>query len=94
MKPTQLPATTPASSGEFYTAPFGPGGTWNLYEVVGCESGIPATMYDAEVAASTRPNPLGTGLVPGHLPTLETREGSICSATPHRNEGLLDGHYR
>ena len=72
--PAALPPASPQTAGAFFTAPFGPGGTWNLYEVVGVNNGEPQTWYNAEVAASTKPNPFGTGVVAGHLPTLESRE--------------------
>jgi hypothetical protein len=93
---TGTPAT-PHNNGNFFTAPFGPGGTWNLYEVVGTGTGVPATWYDAEVAASTKPNLFGAGIAVGHLPTLESREeGYTLSYLAGMQTiwlGLTDDHF-
>ncbi|MDB6135514.1 MAG: autotransporter-associated beta strand repeat protein [Verrucomicrobiales bacterium] len=54
-----MPAQSP-----FYTGPHGPGGTWNLYQVVS----VPATFISARTAAKTR-TAASTGL-PGVTSTL------------------------
>ena len=51
--------------GTIYTAPFGPGGTWNLYQVVR----VSETWAKACEKAQTMPNPLGSTELHGHLVT-------------------------
>ena len=49
--------------GTLFTAPFGPGGTWNLYKVVNTQM----TWTDAQSAAERSVDPLGNTGKPGHL---------------------------
>ncbi|MEK7950034.1 hypothetical protein [Luteolibacter soli] len=49
--------------GTLFTAPFGPGGTWNLYKVVS----TPMTWTEAQSAAERSVDPLGKTGKPGHL---------------------------
>jgi hypothetical protein len=49
--------------GTLFTAPFGAGGTWNLYKVVN----RPMTWTDAQSAAERSVDPLGNTGKPGHL---------------------------
>jgi len=60
-----------AGDGEYYTGPYGPGGTWNLYKVVGGAEGVRASWYDAHLN-STNSDPIG-GIVPGHLVSIHSR---------------------
>ena len=64
--PLNLP-TSVLGDGEFFTAPMGPGGTWNLYELVGVTNGTAATFIDAETIASNKVDPSGLTSLPGHL---------------------------
>lgn len=59
-------AAQPAEHGTFFTAPYGPGGTWNLYQT----NSIPATWTKAQAAAEATPDPLGKTGKPGHLVTI------------------------
>ena len=55
------------SNGEpFYTAPFGAGGTWNLYQVVR----VSETWAKAAAQAKAMPAPLGDSALAGHLVTI------------------------
>jgi hypothetical protein len=67
--PNALPAPE-LSDREFYTAPFGPGGTWHLYEVVGLRHGQVDSWWNA-YQASTNLNPVIATNVPGHLVTID-----------------------
>lgn len=49
--------------GTYLTAPFGPGGTWNLYQT----NNIPATWTDAQAQAEAKVDPLGGSGKKGHL---------------------------
>ena len=49
--------------GTLFTAPFGPGGTWNLYRTVS----TPMTWTEAQSAAERAVDPLGKTGKPGHL---------------------------
>ncbi|RYD63491.1 MAG: hypothetical protein EOP83_12030 [Verrucomicrobiaceae bacterium] len=59
--PAALQAGYP--EGTLFTAPFGPGGTWNLYKSVS----TPMTWTDAQSAAERSVDPLGKTGKPGHL---------------------------
>ncbi|MEK7950035.1 lectin-like protein [Luteolibacter soli] len=61
MAPLSAHAAWP--DGTLFTAPFGPGGTWNLYKTVS----TPMTWVDAEAAAERSVDPLGKTGKPGHL---------------------------
>ena len=63
--PNALPAPV-LSDRELYTAPFGPGGTWNLYEVVGFRHGRVDTWYNAFLN-STNLDPVASTGLRGHL---------------------------
>lgn len=56
----------PAPHGTYLTAPYGPGGTWNLYQT----NSIPSTWSQAQVKAEATPDPLGKTGKPGHLVTI------------------------
>ncbi len=49
-------------------APFGPGGTWNVYRVVD----VAATFPEAVKRAAAEPEPTGTAGVKGHLATISS----------------------
>jgi hypothetical protein len=49
--------------GTLFTAPFGPGGTWNLYKTVS----TPMSWTEAQSAAERSVDPLGKSGKPGHL---------------------------
>ena len=72
--PFNLPLESPLEDGDFFTAPHGPGDTWNLYQVVGLDEGGPATWIDAENRASATVDPSGLTAVAGHLVSLHSRE--------------------
>ncbi|MEK7950031.1 lectin-like protein [Luteolibacter soli] len=59
--PASLQAAWP--DGTLFTAPFGPGGTWNLYQAVS----KPMTWTEAQSAAERLVDPLGKTGKPGHL---------------------------
>ena len=66
--PTSLPAgTRPLPDLEYFTAPYGPNGTWNLYAIVGGDRGERIGWYEAHVDAVSRIDPLGSSGKPGHL---------------------------
>lgn len=50
----------------FLTAPYGPGGTWNLYQT----NNRPLTWARAQAEAASTPDPLGGTGKPGHLVTI------------------------
>lgn len=54
--------------GEFITAPYGPGGTWNLYQV----GKTPLTWLAAQKLAAGTTDPLGGSGKPGHLPVISS----------------------
>jgi hypothetical protein len=72
--PRELPANEVSGNPTFYTAPFGPGGTWNLYQFRGTQADRPRTWTDAENQAAATPNPSGTSAVPGHLADVTQRQ--------------------
>ena len=67
--PNALPEA--AGDGEYYTGPYGPGGTWNLYKVVGGAEGYPTSWYNAYLN-STNADPVG-GVIRGHLVSIHSR---------------------
>ena len=67
--PNALPEA--AGDGEYYTGPYGPGGTWNLYKVVGGAEGVRASWFHA-YTSSTNNDPIG-GIAPGHLVSIHSR---------------------
>ena len=74
--PQNLPAPGPGLPVEFFTAPFGPGGSWNLYtegaaDLPGDE---PITWYEAHTAATNRIDPLAATSLPGHLVAITSPE--------------------
>jgi hypothetical protein len=71
--PIGLP-TGPLTDGQFFTAPFGAGDTWNLYQIVGGESGLPSTWYDAQLAANATVDPSGLTGQTGNLVSIGSRE--------------------
>lgn len=52
-----------ASDGTCFTAPYGPGGTWNLYRTVS----VPMTWTQAQTRAEATIDPLGNSGKPGHI---------------------------
>ena len=66
--PLNLPAPGPGAP-RYYTGPFGPGGTWNLYGEFGRDlpGETPVTWYEAHVAATNAPDPLMQTTNYGHL---------------------------
>jgi hypothetical protein len=68
------PLNLPVSAPVLYTAQTGPGGTWNLYQLVGAVNGngVPATWWNAHNAAITKSDPTGTTAKLGHLPFIGT----------------------
>ncbi|YCM42056.1 LamG-like jellyroll fold domain-containing protein [Verrucomicrobiaceae bacterium 227] len=66
------PTTLPAPGHTLYTAQTGPGGTWNLYQIVGGfgTSGMGTTWWNAHNAAITAPDPSGVPGLLGHLPSI------------------------
>jgi hypothetical protein len=57
-----------ASAGELFTAPFGEGGTWNVYQVI--EQSV--TWNEAKLGAQELKLPVGDARLPGHLVTLSS----------------------
>jgi hypothetical protein len=81
LAPASLQAGSP--DGTLFTAPFGPGGTWNLYKTVS----KPMTWTDAQSAAERSVDPLGNTGKPGHL---------ICIGSAAENMFVyqkVQGHY-
>lgn len=70
--PLALPAQGGLNDGIFFTAPFGAGDSWNLYEVVGVDVGLPANWIDAETLASNTLDPSGLTSLPGHLADVQS----------------------
>ncbi|RYD63489.1 MAG: hypothetical protein EOP83_12020, partial [Verrucomicrobiaceae bacterium] len=69
--------------GTLFTAPFGPGGTWNLYKTVS----VPMTWTEAQSAAERSVDPLGKTGKPGHL---------VCISSAAENMFVyqkVQGHY-
>ncbi|MEK7950032.1 lectin-like protein [Luteolibacter soli] len=69
--------------GTLFTAPFGPGGTWNLYKSVA----TPMSWTEAQSAAERSVDPLGKTGKPGHL---------ICISSAAENMFVyqkVTGHY-
>ncbi len=74
--PTNLPEPT-ALDGQYFTAPTGPTGGWNLYFVEGVTSGPVRTFWDAYNVTTTNVDPVG-GTTQGHLLTVQSfRENQI-----------------
>ncbi|MEM7396811.1 MAG: lectin-like protein, partial [Verrucomicrobiota bacterium] len=71
--PFNLP-TAPVTAGDFYTAPFATKGTWNLYNIVGRETGNPDLWYNAAVEGAQSLDPSGLTADFGHLVSLHSRE--------------------
>ncbi len=57
-----------AQHGQYLTAPFGPGGTWNLYQAWT----IPETWMQAQTRSETTVDPLGKSGKMGHLVTISS----------------------
>ncbi|MEO5915432.1 MAG: lectin-like protein [Luteolibacter sp.] len=55
-----------APHGTYFTAPYGPGGTWNLYRT----NNAPMTWTQAQTNAEATVDPLGNSGKPGHLVTI------------------------
>ncbi len=72
--PLALPADEITNNPTYHTAPFGPGGTWNLYQLVGAAADRPRTWANAEATAQARPDPSGLTTVPGHLADVTQRQ--------------------
>jgi hypothetical protein len=72
--PLELPGGEVANNPTFHTAPFGPGGTWNLYQFVGTAVDRPRTWASAQATAQARPDPSGLTAVPGHLADVTQRQ--------------------
>ncbi|MFO1491848.1 MAG: LamG-like jellyroll fold domain-containing protein [Kiritimatiellia bacterium] len=72
--PRALPADELTGNPTFYTAPFGPGGTWNLYQYRGTLADRPRTWVDAENQAAATPDPSGISGLPGHLADVTGRQ--------------------
>ena len=68
--PTNLPEVPFTRA--FFTGPYGTNGTWNLYEAVAGEVGLPATWYEAYLASTNLDPVTGSGL-PGHLVTIGSK---------------------
>ena len=60
-------------AGELYTGPFGPGGTWNLYQF----SDYSVTWNDAKLMAEQLKAPAGNPEISGHLVTLSSIAESL-----------------
>ena len=69
MPPDMLPAPdSEISPPVFFSLPFGEGGTWNVYELVGTVPGrLPDTWFNAHNAAIAKVDPLGGTSEMGHL---------------------------
>jgi hypothetical protein len=81
LAPASLQAGWP--DGTLFTAPFGPGGTWNLYKTVS----RPMTWTEAQSEAERSVDPLGKTGKPGHL---------ICIGSAAENMFVyqkVQGHY-
>ena len=72
--PRTLPADEVTGNPTFHTAPFGPGGTWNLYQFRGIAADRPRTWVDAENQALAMTDPSGLTSVPGHLADVTARQ--------------------
>ena len=72
--PRVLPADEFSDNPTFYTAPFGPGGTWNLYQFRGTLADRPRTWIDAENQAAATPDPSGISGLAGHLADVTQRQ--------------------
>lgn len=69
--PMTVPAATSADR-EFFTAPHGSGGTWNLYERVGARHGAVTSWYGAYVASTSRVSGIAGITSTPHLVTIST----------------------
>lgn len=72
--PDSLPAPGPLGDPTYFTAPFGPGGTWNLYQVLGFQTGGPKTWLAAETESASRVDPTGLTSTMGHLADVHSRQ--------------------
>ena len=72
--PLELPSNEVANNPTFHTAPFGPGGTWNLYQFAGTAADRPRTWAAAEALAQSRTDPSGLTSVTGHLADVTQRQ--------------------
>jgi hypothetical protein len=72
--PRALPSDELSGNPTFYTAPFGPGGTWNLYQYRGTLADRPRTWIDAENQSAATPDPSGISGLPGHLADVTQRQ--------------------
>ncbi len=72
--PRALPADEFAGNPTYYTAPFGLGGTWNLYQFRGTLTDRPRTWVDAQNQAAASTDPSGISGVPGHLADVLQRQ--------------------
>lgn len=84
-----------ASAGELFTAPFGEGGTWNLYQMID----QPVTWDEAKLAAEQLKAPTGAARLAGHLVTFSSlgenlfvrfisqRQGAWCGLTDDERFG-------
>ena len=69
-------SSRPAQAQAYFTGPYGPGGTWNVYEYRGFlgserlpDAGQPRTWLEAHQDAIGRTEPLSGANLPGHLAT-------------------------
>ena len=71
--PRSIPARSdPPPEFDYVTAPFGPGGSWNLYALVGHDRGARLSWYNAYLDSLDLTDPLGGTGKPGHLAWVES----------------------
>jgi hypothetical protein len=70
--PLNLPPQGTLNDGIFFTGPFGAGGTWNLYEIIGVDVGSAATFVNAESFATNKVDPSGLTSLVGHLADVQS----------------------
>lgn len=80
--PNVLPEGSPRM---FFTGPYGAGGTWNLYEVVGTFTGPRLTWYDAYLASTNAEPVTGTAAM-GHLLSVQSTEENQFAARLRNTE--------
>jgi hypothetical protein len=72
--PLNLPTEEVAGNPTYFTAPFGPGGTWNLYQFRGVAVDRPRTWAEAEAEAVATVDPSGLSGLVGHLADVTQRQ--------------------
>ncbi len=71
--PNNLPEASWPPVSRFFTGPYGTNGTWNLYEVVGGDSGAFQTWYNAYASTINYIDPVAGTSVTGHLVTIRSQ---------------------